>query len=108
MKNMIVYTIVINNKTVYVGRTNDIDRREKEHRTSYLKYLKTNDLSNGKKLYMWLYQNEIKPSEIVLNPVYIAKNKLESKQYEAFLILWFKFTQKNYYLQQKTPSITDR
>jgi len=93
-------------RPIYIGRTNNIDRRQKEHRRGYKKYLESDEIK-GKKLYMFMKESGTKPEEIILNSLYKCKTKLEAKQMEAFKILWYRFNWEGQ-LKQKIISISDR
>ena len=96
----VVYQITINNNPVYIGRTSvdRIDQREKEHNKAFLSRF-------NKPLYNYLHSINY-TGVIALEPIFIAKNKLESKQYECYTILYYKF-EKGIKLYQKTPVIKD-
>lgn len=100
----IVYQIVDPSSTevIYLGRTKDIEAREKSH--NYACKTPKNKAYN-KDLYVWwrIHQPSVK---IVLEPIFVAKTLLESKQYEAYMILDFKFRQQKKLLN-KIPRIRD-
>lgn len=102
----VVYEISVNDKIVYIGRTNNIDRREIEHRNGYKRYL-ANPADNNKQLYAFLSRHYVSPSEIILKPIYLPKTKTEAKRYEMYTILFFYFNHPGQ-LQQKIPGIKDK
>lgn len=91
----IVYKIIHNKKVIYIGRTNNLIRREKEHN----KAIKI----NKRKLYQYHRDNGLE--EIKLIPIKEFNNKVESKRYEMLLILMDLFSLK--LLQQNIPQIKD-
>ena len=94
----VVYQIRINNVVRYIGHTKDIDRRELEHRRNYKKGV-------SKQFFKYLSSVGYKPEDIVLEPIHLAKNKVEAKRYEAYTILYFHFNSNQ--LKQKVPNIKD-
>jgi len=96
-----VYEIKNENlETIYIGRTNDLDRREKEHNRNCF-----NKKVIKKELYKYI-RNETNIKFIKLYPVGIFKTKIEAKRFEMLLILQDFFGNKK--LKQKVPSISDR
>lgn len=93
-----VYQIKIKNTIRYIGMTNDINRREKEHNRLCFK----NDTE--KLLYNNIRKTDIK--QIKLEIVQTFKTRTEAKRYECMLILINHFKLNN--LWQKVPSISDR
>lgn len=91
-----LYQIIINNKTRYIGRTNDLKKREYQH--NYL-------LKKGKDklLYNNIRLENIK--SISLQSISEFKNITEAKRYECYLILKDYFTDKE--LWQRVPLIKD-
>lgn len=92
-----VYKIVINGKTRYIGRTNNILRRTKEHNRG---------LKNGsKKLFYDFLRATSFYGELVLEPIFTG-SKTECKRFECLEIL------KDYFgvreLMQNVPNISDR
>lgn len=94
----VVYEIVINNKRIYVGNTNNIKRRQSEHNNHCFKRQVKKDLYN--------YLREIGETKIVLNVIKEFPSKVDAKRYECYLILEDYFTTKK--LMQKVPNISDR
>ena len=95
----VVYQIRANDKIVYIGKTSDIDRREKEHNSGFLK------TQVKKQLYEHLHNIGYK-DKIILEPIYLTNNKLLAKQYECYMYLYLKFNT-DVILQQKAPIIKD-
>ena len=91
----IVYSIL----DVYIGRTNNLKRRQAEHRR---------DFRNGKNklLYNWLRDNNFTEDQIILTPLFFTKNKVDSKRMEMYMILLDYWSERK--LQQRVPSISDR
>jgi hypothetical protein len=91
----IVYSIL----DVYIGRTNNLKRRQQEHRR---------DFRNGKNklFYNYLRDNNFTEEQIILTPLFYTKNKAESKQIEILFIILDKWGERK--LQQRVPSISDR
>lgn len=79
-----VYEIVLNGTRRYVGITNNIKRRQAEHRRDVNK-------SNLKKYFYKMIVDYDLSREIVLNRIYAFDNKTEAMRMEAKLILddWF-------------------
>lgn len=94
-----VYYIEINGIKRYIGHTNDLKRREKEHNQRCFK-------TENKKLLYHNIKNETGEKNIILKLIKIFTTKTEAKRYEALLILLDHFGEKN--LWQKVPSISDR
>jgi predicted GIY-YIG superfamily endonuclease len=93
-----IYRIDIDKKTRYIGYTEDIDRREKQHNYLCFSAGKNKELYNNiKKL--------SKTKTITLTPIKTFRTKVEAKRYECFLILNDYFTKKE--LWQRVPRITD-
>ena len=92
-----VYKIIIDRITRYIGRTNNIDRRTKEHNYRYKTGL-------DKPLYNFLRSTQF-DKDIKLQIVYKSKNKTDAKRKEMFLILKDYFSKKQ--LIQKVPRISD-
>lgn len=103
MTGYIVYKIVINDIVRYIGHTNNIPRREKEHNYSFKKGFK-------KDLYNFIRaESTITNFDgyiITLIPIKEFKKKVDAKRYEMYLILDDYFNQK--ILKQKVPNISDR
>ena len=93
-----IYRIDIDKKTRYIGYTEDIDRREKQH--NYLCFSK----HKKKQLYDNI-KRHTKATTITLTPIKTFRTKVEAKRYECFLILSDYFTKKE--LWQRVPRITD-
>lgn len=94
----IVYHIYCNNTPVYVGITNNIEERQRQHNRS----LKDN--RNKFKIYEYLRFNNI--SSIELIPIIEFDTLTEAKRYEAYLILEDHFTKRN--LKNGIPCISSR
>lgn len=94
-----VYVIKVNDRIVYVGRTNNVHTRQLQHRRDYRK---------GKKklLYDYLRTLNYPEKQIILIVVRQFENITESKRYEAYLILNDHFTKQQLY--QHVPNIRDR
>lgn len=92
-----VYRIEVDSITRYVGFTEDIGRRQKQHNYLCFKVLKK------KKLYDSI--RKTKMTEIKLMAVKTFATKVEAKRYEAFLILNHYFNKKE--LWQHIPRISD-
>lgn len=83
-KDYNVYSIIINGEILYIGRTDNLHRRELQHRNDFKK-------GKDKELYNYLRSiNYTKPIELT----YICSfpTLTDSKRYEAFLILSNYFT----------------
>jgi len=93
-----VYRIEVDKITRYVGYTDDLTRREKQHNYLCFKVGKKKKLYDGIK--------EIKAvGKIELTPIKTFRTKVEAKRYEAFLILNDYFNKKE--LWQHIPRISD-
>jgi len=97
IKKYKVYSIVHKNKVIYIGRTNNLKRREYEHNYN-LRMEKSNLIYD--------YLREEKVDKIVLKQLYEYNKKIDSKRMEMYLILDDYFNDK--FLKQKVPSISDR
>jgi len=95
-----VYQIKINNTVRYIGISNDLDRREAQHRSG----VKSN---TPKPFYQWCNTNGIKASDITLEPIFKHSKRVEVKRYEAFWILHYYFSDNNTLLN-KLPAISGR
>lgn len=93
-----VYRIEIDRITRYVGYTEDLIRREKQHNYLCFKAQKKKILYNK-------IRNSTKEKSIELKKVKSFKSRLEAKRFECFLILNDYFTKKEYW--QRVPRITD-
>lgn len=96
----IVYQIRIKGEVKYIGYTKDIDQREKQHRSAFKRGV-------SKPFYNWLRTNNYKGT-MVLEPIYLAKTKVEAKRYEMYTILHFFFEYPKGHLLNKVPNISDR
>ena len=94
-----VYRIKIEGTTRYIGHTNDIKRREREHNRSCFK-------TDDRKILYSKIKSETTYGKISLETIKQFTTKTEAKRYEAFLILYDHFTKKQ--LWQKVPNISDR
>lgn len=84
--NCYVYEIKIDGKTRYIGYTDNLNRREKQHIRDYKK---------GDNKYLYKMTRETSPETIYkLNIVKEFNNKGDGKRYEAYLILKDYFTKK--------------
>jgi predicted GIY-YIG superfamily endonuclease len=93
-----VYRVEVLGTTRYIGYTDDLTRREKQH--NYLCF----KVGKKKKLYDGIKKSPgIKTIE--LTPIKTFRTKIEAKRYEAFLILNDYFNKKE--LWQHIPKITD-
>lgn len=92
-----VYEIIVEGKRRYVGRTNNMRRREAEHRRHF-------KLGTKKHLYDEMRKLKLE-GEIVLNPIKSFKKKIDAKRWECLLILNDYFNGGE--LWQKCPRIGD-
>lgn len=97
VKEYTVYQITINGIVVYIGKTNDIKRRTREHNYA---------LKNGLDRLLYKYLREIGfEGDIALEAIKTGLNKVDSTRYEAYMIL------KHYFdgveLKQMIPIIKD-
>jgi len=88
-----VYTIEHNNKIIYVGMSNNLLRRQKEHTRNI------NKQSPTKTLYKYLVKAGV--TTVTLNMIAEFKYRSSAKSYEAFTILTELFIHKNYNLTNK-------
>lgn len=93
-----VYVIKYKEDPIYVGMTNNISRRTKEHNKGI-----KGDTKKTKDLYKFLSSEGV--TEVELIPIRQFSTRKEAKYYEAFLILKSYFGRKT--LKQKVPMITD-
>jgi predicted GIY-YIG superfamily endonuclease len=98
----VVYKIEYDGNPVYIGRTNNLSRREKEH-NRFLR-LPADDKRRRKVLYQFLSESGC--NEVKLIPIMEFDTKVESKRYECMLILLDWFTNRE--LKQRVPNISDR
>ena len=94
-----VYRIEVDKKTRYVGFTQDIIVREKQHNYLCFKKRIKKDFYNKVRE---LYPNMDK---VVLNIVKTFPTKIDAKRFECYLILSDYFTKKE--LWQRVPRIAD-
>ena len=94
-----IYEIKLKGVVLYIGRTNDLDRRESEHRRDYTKNKK-------KVLYEYLNKMNVKQDDIILEPIDTAKTKVEAKRKEMFYMLLYTLF-KGVTLYQRIPNIKD-
>jgi predicted GIY-YIG superfamily endonuclease len=92
-----VYQITIDGVVRYIGRTNDIRRRQNEHNRHFRNDV-VKELYNNIRL---LHKEYI----ITLEPIKTFKRKTDTKRYECLLILQDYFGSK--ILWQKCPRIAD-
>lgn len=93
-----VYHIRVNGIVRYIGRTNNIKRREAEH--NHLCFVK----KTPKELYSGI-RNYPSILEIKIIVTKVFDNKVQAKRWECFLILKDYFGEKK--LWQRVPRITD-
>ena len=94
-----VYKIKIDNKTRYIGFTQDITTREKQHNYLCFNQKKKKELYNNVRV----FHPSVKRFELCM--VKTFRTKIEAKRFECFLILHDYFTKKE--LWQRIPRITD-
>lgn len=94
-----VYKVRIGSKIRYVGYTNNITAREKQHNYLCFKQEKKKILYNN----IRKYYPDVK--EISLITVKTFSNKVDAKRYECYLILNDYFTNKEFW--QRVPRISD-
>ena len=95
-----VYRVEVLGTTRYIGYTDNLIRREKQHNYLCFKACKNKKLYDGiKKI------KEIKNKKIELTPIKTFRTKVEAKRYEAFLILNDYFNKKE--LWQHIPRRSD-
>lgn len=92
----IVYQITFNDEIIYIGRTNNIKRRQSEHNTR---------LKSGYKKDVYTFLKEKGISNISLQPIKEFKTAVDAKRYEMLLILQDYFSSN--VLKQKVPQIKD-
>lgn len=93
----VVYQVKYLDVVVYIGRTNNLLRRQKEHNRC---------LNNGDKKALYLFLQSKGVDEIILEPVAENLKLVDAKRMEMLLILQDYFGEKN--LKQKVPNISDR
>jgi predicted GIY-YIG superfamily endonuclease len=93
----VVYRIEIEGITRYIGLTNDITRREKQH--NYLCF------KAGKKKALYDEVRKVSLAKIELIIVKTFTSKVEAKRFECLLILTDHFNKAE--LWQKVPRISD-
>jgi len=98
----VCYKIEIEGIIRYVGMTNNLSRREYQHKTDCF-----NEKSKqyNKKLYKWIREHNYTNDDIVLIPIYNSRNRVECKRYECRLILNDFFDKKEFI--QNVPNISD-
>ena len=94
-----LYHIVISGETVYVGRTTDLRRRQKQHRADFRKGVL-------KPLWRWWNERGLVEEDIVLRHLGTFKTRADSKRAEMMMILLDYIGEKK--LIQKVPNISDR
>ena len=95
IKNNWIYCIVIKGKIRYIGMTNDINKREAQHRLN-LKKNKDNLLYKNIKH----YNIDV---ELTLTPIKSFNNRSDAMRYEAYLILKDYFSDRH--LWNKPPRV---
>ena len=93
-----VYRVEVSGMTRYIGYTENIDSREKQHNYLCFKKLKKKKLYDG-------IRGDKNTTKIHLIPVKTFLTKVEAKRYECFLILNDYFGRGE--LWQNIPKITD-
>lgn len=94
-----VYRVMIDKKVRYVGYTQDIELRKKQHNYLCFKKMKSKILYNN----IRRFYPEMK--EIKLNIVKTFPTKVEAKRFECYFILHDYFNKRE--LWQRVPRITD-
>lgn len=92
-----VYRINHKKKAIYIGYTNNLTRREKEHNYHLKK-------GTSKEVYDYLRKKKV--STIKLEPLRKFKSKTEGKRFECLMILMYHFG--SYRTLNKIPNISDR
>lgn len=92
----IVYSIEFKGQVIYIGRTNNLKRRQQEHNRA---------IKNGKGKEVHIYCIDNGLESIILIPLKEFKSKVDAKRYEMFLILTDYFGGRC--LKQKVPQIKD-
>jgi predicted GIY-YIG superfamily endonuclease len=92
-----VYRISNRNNVIYIGYTNDLTRRSKEHNYHLNK-------GTSKQLYDFLRKKQIRSIKLELLKKF--KTRTEAKRFECMLILMYHFA--GHSTLQKIPSISDR
>ena len=91
-----VYEICVDGQRLYVGITDNLERREKQH--NYL-------LRKGHKKDLYDYLREYHPDHIIsLNVLYEFQSRTEAKRKEIFIVLSDYYSE-NPQLKQKIPTI---
>jgi len=98
--NMIyIYKIVIDGETRYIGRTNNISKREYTHNYLFRKGKK-------KELYDKVRENHPYVNYLKLEVIGEFKKDIDAKRMECYLILHLYFLKRGQ-LYQKVPNISD-
>lgn len=99
----IVYQIVdpVAKEPIYVGYSKDIELRQQNHNKFCYN---SKHKEYNKKLYIYCRENNI--TNIILEPIYIAKTERECKLYECYTILFYHF--QGISLKQSLPKISYR
>lgn len=110
-KEFSVYQIIIDGVTVYIGYTNNIQRRTREHINLYKKVLQAKletkeDRRGIKALYLYLREQHIKPEDINLDVIKVFNTRAQGKRFECYTILDYYFN-KEWTLKQRVPIIND-
>ena len=91
--NFFVYEVVVNGMRRYVGYTNNIKRRKKQHYKG---------INSGQKKVLYNSIREVKNAQIEINVIGVFDKSLEAKRWEAYLVLGDYFGDKN--LWQSIPT----
>lgn len=95
-----VYSINHLGTPIYIGITNDLSRRTKQHNYLYRKGF-------NKQVYNYIRSLGYKDEPIIyLTPMRSFNSRTRAKQFEMYLILQDLFGDKN--LEQRVPNISDR
>lgn len=89
-----VYRLTSSSGALYIGRTNNIERRIKEHQMN---------IKNGKST---LFYDSLVDGTFTYEILSTFKTKVEAKRYEMYLILQRYYSGEKLY--QKIPNISDR
>lgn len=103
-----VYQVSINNVIIYIGRTNNLNRRIKEH-LKLFKQAQNAPTSKDKQLYRYCIAEGIELNTEHFRAIREHSTLVEAKRSEMFEILrcYFKESILNSNLQQTIPNIKD-